>query len=162
VSLKDSFNFWKNYFGGKYANITFGNLISLYSQWPSSIEYDKNYDELFIKIMNNRDHITEFEKINGMIDRFCIHFENGNYVEFMVDVSISHFLDNIKMYDKNKKLLFTFEKGKPKKSIFIEFLNIFNEYIGIREGWKIDTNPASIDTFINFFDFDKNEEKKDE
>ena len=79
-----------------------------------------------MKIIDNRDHIDKFEKINGMIDHFRIHFENGNYIEFMIDISILSFLNDIKMYDSKAKLLFTFEKGRPKKSIFIKFLDIFN------------------------------------
>lgn len=159
MSLKDSFTFWKDYLGGKYPNITFRNLMSLYSRWPSGVEYNKNYDELFRKIIDNYDHISNFKKIGGMIDYLHIEFENGNYVEFIIDASILSFLDNIKLYDKNEKLLFKFEKGVPKKSTFIEFLNKVSKFIYIKEGWMIGTNEASVDTFINFFDFDK--EKKD-
>ena len=159
MSLKDSFLLWRDYFRGKYPNIEFRNLMSINRHWPNDVEYNKNYDNLFRKIIENGKHITEFKKCDGMIDRFYIYFENGNYIEFMVGSSISTFIDNIELYNKDGKRLFKFEKGKPKKSTFVEFLDVFNNFLYIKEGLIIYTQESVITDFIDFFNFD---EKKDD
>ena len=161
MSLKDRFLLWRDYYRGKYPNLKASDLMAVGSYWPSdsSVEYNQNYENLFRKIIDNAKHISEFSRSEGLIDHFYIHFENGNRVEFMIDVHISTFIEDIKLYNKDGKRLFKFEKGKPKKSTFIEFLNEFSKFLYIKDGKFIDTNTSIHTDFIDFFKFD--EEKED-
>ena len=159
TNLMDSFSFWKDVFAGKYKNLKPSYFYAVYvKSFPMSKPYNKECDDVLEKILENYDQIKCVEYYRNK-DEFRIKYEDGRYVKFSVYLKLSFFLENMLFFDNSDKLVYDLWGFRPSRRMMLKFLDKFHEFVCIRNGKIVVTDPNMKVNIKNFFDFngEKNE-----
>ena len=153
MSLKNSLNFWKDYFSGKYPIITKWDIYRLYIiATPMWHKYSIECDEFVQKIIDNYNSIEKivFEKANN---EFYIFYPDGRNIKIPMLKSLSFFLEDIDCYE-GKKMVYSWHGFRPSRITMMKFLNKFSEFVIIKDGKIRVIDPESKAKINNFFNFE--------